>query len=57
MNSILTGIDNGQGTAGLLVKDPSLYHNVDKLATDSQQLVNTIRSDPKKYLTIHFKVF
>lgn len=57
LNNILTGIDNGQGTAGLLVKDPSLYHNVDKLATDSQQLVNTIRSDPKKYLTIHFKVF
>ena len=57
LNSIITGIDNGQGTAGLLVKDPALYHNVDKLATDSQQLVNTIRSDPKKYLTIHFKVF
>ena len=57
LNSILTGIDNGQGTAGLLVKDPALYHNIDKLATDSQQLVNTIRSDPKKYLTIHFKIF
>lgn len=57
LDSIMTGIDNGQGTAGLLVKDPSLYHNIDKLATDSQQLVNTIRSDPKKYLTVHFKVF
>ncbi len=57
LNNIMTGIDKGEGTAGLLVKDPSLYHNLDKLTVDSQTLVNTIRSDPKKYLTIHFKVF
>ena len=57
LNSIMTGIDQGQGTAGLLVRDPSLYHNLDKLTVDSQTLVNTIRSDPKKYLTIHFKIF
>jgi len=57
LNNIMTGIDKGEGTAGLLVKDPALYHNLDKLAVDSQSLVNTIRSDPKKYLTIHFKVF
>jgi phospholipid/cholesterol/gamma-HCH transport system substrate-binding protein len=57
LNNVLTGIDKGEGTAGLLVKDPALYHNLDKLAVDSQSLVNTIRSDPKKYLTIHFKVF
>lgn len=57
VNNIMTGIDKGEGTAGLLVKDPALYHNLDKLAVDSQSLVNTIRSDPKKYLTIHFKIF
>ncbi len=57
LNNVMTGIDKGEGTAGLLVKDPALYHNLDKLAVDSQSLVNTIRSDPKKYLTIHFKIF
>lgn len=57
LDNILTGIDRGEGSAGLLVKDPSLYKNLDKLAVDSQMLVNTIRSDPKKYLTIHFKIF
>lgn len=57
LNDILSGINKGEGSAGLLVKDPALYHNLDKLAVDSQMLVNTIRSDPKKYLTIHFKVF
>ncbi len=57
LDNVMTGIDKGEGTAGLLVKDPALYHNLDKLAVDSQSLVNTIRSDPKKYLTIHFKIF
>ena len=57
LDNVMTGIDKGEGTAGLLIKDPALYHNLDKLAVDSQTLVNTIRSDPKKYLTIHFKVF
>jgi len=57
LDNIMTGIDKGEGTAGLLVKDPALYHNLDKLAVDSQSLVNTIRSDPKKYLTIHLKIF
>lgn len=57
LDNILGGIDRGEGTAGLLVKDPSLYKNLDKLASDSQMLVNTIRSDPKKYLTIHFRIF
>lgn len=57
LNNVMTGIDQGQGTAGLLIKDPALYHNLDKLAVDSQSLVNTIRSDPKKYLTIHLKIF
>lgn len=57
LDNILTGIDKGEGTAGLLVKDPALYHNLDKLTVDSSMLVNTIRSDPKKYLTIHFKIF
>ncbi|MBS1814487.1 MAG: MCE family protein [Acidobacteria bacterium] len=57
LDNILGGIDRGEGTAGMLVKDPSLYKNLDKLAVDSQMLVNTIRSDPKKYLTIHFKIF
>jgi len=57
LDRVMTSIDQGEGTAGLLVKDPALYRNLDKLAVDSQSLVNTIRSDPKKYLTIHLKIF
>lgn len=57
LDSLVTGIDEGKGTAGKLVKDEAVYNNLNTLLTSSNSLVNTIRSDPKKYLTIHFRVF
>ena len=57
LDGIVTGVNSGQGTAGMLVKDPTLYQNLNKLTNASTDLVTTIRSDPKKYLTIHFKIF
>ncbi|WP_263411391.1 MlaD family protein [Terriglobus tenax] len=57
LDNILSGIDEGKGTAGKLVKDDAAYNNLNTLLTSSNSLVNTIRSDPKKYLTIHFRVF
>jgi phospholipid/cholesterol/gamma-HCH transport system substrate-binding protein len=32
-------------------------NNLNKLLTESTNLVTTIRQDPKKYLTIHMKIF
>lgn len=47
----------GQGSAGLLLKDPSLYTNADQMLLETRNLVKAIRENPKKYLTIRFKVF
>ena len=33
------------------------YTNLNNLLTESTKLVTTIRQDPKKYLTIHLKIF
>lgn len=57
LNSLLTQINSGQGTLGKLVKDPSLYNNADKMVANGSDLVTAIRKNPKKYLTIHMKVF
>jgi phospholipid/cholesterol/gamma-HCH transport system substrate-binding protein len=57
LDSILTGVNNGQGTLGKLAKDPAAYDNLNKLLASSTDLVTTIRQDPKKYLTIHMKIF
>jgi phospholipid/cholesterol/gamma-HCH transport system substrate-binding protein len=57
LSSISDKLDAGEGTAGRFLHDPSLYDNTNKLLTDSQELVKAIRQNPKKYLTIHLKLF
>ena len=57
VNSLVTGVDQGRGTLGKLATDDTAYTNLNKLLTESTTLVTTIRQDPKKYLTIHLKIF
>jgi len=47
----------GEGSAGLLLKDPSLYTNADQMLVETRDLVKAVRENPKKYLTIRFKIF
>jgi phospholipid/cholesterol/gamma-HCH transport system substrate-binding protein len=56
-DALVTQINNGQGSIGKLIKDPATADNLNKLLTESTSLVTTIRQDPKKYLTIHMKIF
>ena len=56
--AILIGeIDKGEGTLGKLLKDPSLYNNLDQSTSEITKLLYDIRKDPKKFLTIKFKLF
>jgi phospholipid/cholesterol/gamma-HCH transport system substrate-binding protein len=57
VNTLITGINDGRGTIGKLVTDDSVHTNLNKLLTSSTDLVTAIRQDPKKYLTIHLKIF
>ena len=57
VNTLVSGVNEGRGTLGKLVKDDAAYTNLNKLLVASTDLVTTIRSDPKKYLTIHLKIF
>jgi len=57
VNSLVAGVDRGRGTLGKLATDDTAYTNLNKLLTESTSLVTTIRQDPKKYLTIHLKIF
>ncbi len=57
LDLLLTNVNDGKGTLGKLANDDQAYTNLNKLLTESTTLVSTIRSDPKKYLTIHMKIF
>jgi phospholipid/cholesterol/gamma-HCH transport system substrate-binding protein len=50
-------LESGQGTVGRLLQDESLYKNADQMLVETRGLIKAIRENPKKYLTIHFKVF
>lgn len=47
-NTLLEGINNGEGSAGLLVKNDSLYNNVNETVASLQSLIEEIKANPKK---------
>jgi len=57
LSAISDQLAAGQGTAGRLLQDPNLYDSADQALVEVRNLTKAIRQDPKKYLTIHFKVF
>ena len=57
LNSLLEQVNSGQGTIGQLLKNPDLYKHSDEMIKNTSDLITAIRQNPKKYLTIHFKVF
>jgi phospholipid/cholesterol/gamma-HCH transport system substrate-binding protein len=57
LNNIADHIDEGKGTAGKFVNDPTLYNNTNALLLDTRELIEAVRKNPKKYLTIHLKIF
>jgi phospholipid/cholesterol/gamma-HCH transport system substrate-binding protein len=57
LNVILDRLEKGEGTAGKLLVDPSLYNNADATLASTHELIEAIKKNPKKYLTIHLKIF
>jgi len=57
VDTLVTSVNAGKGTLGKLATDDAAYTNTNKLITESTDLVTAIRKDPKKYLTIHLKIF
>ncbi len=63
-NLILDNAQSGRGTIGKLLTDETLYNNVNQttaninqITTESTKLIYDFRQNPKKYLTIKFKLF
>jgi phospholipid/cholesterol/gamma-HCH transport system substrate-binding protein len=57
LDSILGKVDSGQGTIGQLMQNPSVYNKADQMLTQTGDLLQAIRENPKKYLTFHVKIF
>jgi phospholipid/cholesterol/gamma-HCH transport system substrate-binding protein len=57
LDSILTNINEGKGTVGQLMNNRSVYDHADQTLDEAQNLIKSIRADPKKYLVIRLKLF
>lgn len=55
LNILVAQINKGQGTLGKLVKNDSLYNNLNKSSEDLDKLLNDLRLNPGRY--IHISVF
>lgn len=55
LNSLVTRINSGQGTVGKLMKDDSLYNNLNRSARDLDVLLKDLNEHPKRY--VHFSIF
>jgi len=55
LNSVIAGIQNGEGSLGKLAKDDQLYNNLTKTADNMNKLVEDLKANPKRY--VNFSVF
>jgi phospholipid/cholesterol/gamma-HCH transport system substrate-binding protein len=52
LQRIMLGIESGQGSMGKLLKDDSLYSNINRSLADMDKLLIDFRLAPKRYLNI-----
>ncbi|MFT4848057.1 MAG: phospholipid/cholesterol/gamma-HCH transport system substrate-binding protein [Sediminicola sp.] len=51
-DSIVTGLDNGEGTVGKLLKDEKLYTNLEGASRQLEILLQDVRLNPKRYVNV-----
>ncbi len=54
-NSILDGLEKGEGSMGKLLKDDKLYKNLEGASRQLEQLLQDMKLNPKRY--VHFSMF
>jgi len=55
MNIILEDINAGKGSVGMLMKNDTLYYNLEAAVGELDKLLRDMRENPKRY--VHFSVF
>ena len=55
VDAIVTKVDDGEGTLGLMINNPSVYNNIDSLSYNLSEVVKKMREDPRYFLK-HMKI-
>lgn len=54
-DSIIKGLENGEGSMGKLLKDDKLYENLEGASKQLEELLEDVKLNPKRY--VHISVF
>jgi phospholipid/cholesterol/gamma-HCH transport system substrate-binding protein len=57
LDQLMDNLNQGQGTAGQLLKDRRLYENMNEAVNDVRSLVADIRQDPRRFLNVRVSIF
>ena len=55
LNTLLTNINNAEGTVGSLLNDKELYANLAQASDNLSLLLEDLKKNPKRY--VHFSLF
>lgn len=55
LNSLVTSIEQGEGSLGKIMKDEALYNNLENASEELEMLLRDLRENPKRY--VHFSIF
>jgi len=55
LNTVVTRMENGEGSVGKLLKDDQLYTNLEGASRQLQELLQDLKLNPKRY--VHFSLF
>ena len=57
LDTLIGRLNEGEGTAGLLLKDRQLYENMNQMTSELRTLIAQITKDPKRYLNMKISIF
>lgn len=57
VNVTIDKVNSGQGTIGQLLVNPQLYQSATETTRELHDTLKDFRANPKKFLTIHLKIF